>query len=86
MGQPFNRKHLFSETNQMKRLEFAKTYVKGLHLPEVFKTYFSNESKFSVFVTDKRTVWLKPSTSLYIKNLKSIVKCCLYNDVRMHVF
>ncbi|GFU91521.1 transposable element Tc1 transposase [Trichonephila clavipes] len=68
------KKPFISLQNQKKSLEFAKTH----HLKtDNFwkKVIFSDESKFNIFGGDgRRTVWRKPNTAFYPKNLRPTVK------------
>ncbi|GFU91488.1 transposable element Tc1 transposase [Trichonephila clavipes] len=68
------KKPFISLQNQKKRLEFTKTHQ--LKTDNFWKkVIFSDESKFNFFGSDgRRTVWRKPNTAFYPKNLRPTVK------------
>ena len=69
------RKPLISEINRKKRLAFAKKYKN--HDADFWKNViFVDESKFTLFQSDKKQVkiWRKPNEAYKVKNLCSTVK------------
>lgn len=73
-GRTARRKYWINKVNQLKRLQFAKTYQNAP--PEFWnKVIFTDESKFNIFKSDgKCLVWRKKNSELDKKNICASVK------------